>query len=118
MSRALITIAAACMLSAAPTLASATEEGAVAGAVTGAVAGAAVGGPVGALVGAVIGGVAIGAATGPTANATVATEPGQFNSARPLRTVSDPAIIGTVVETRTCIRDAAGVPRCRREVPR
>ena len=113
-----ITIAAACMLSAAPNFASATEGGAAVGAVTGAVAGAAIGGPVGALIGAIVGGVAIGSATGPDANATALNQPGAVSSARPLQTLSDPATTGTVIETRTCIRDAAGRPKCRREVPR
>jgi phage tail tape-measure protein len=118
MSRALFGIVAAGMIMAAPNVASATEEGAVAGAVTGAVAGAAVGGPVGALIGAVVGGVAIGSATEPAANAASPEDPGEPSSARHLQVVPDPQTTGTVVETRTCVRDASGVSRCRREVPR
>jgi hypothetical protein len=121
MSRALIVVAAALMLSAAPTLASANEEGAAAGAVTGAVAGAVVGGPLGAVIGAVVGGVAVGAATGPGSEAITQGQgpaPVQVGQ-RVLGTASpEPDTTGTVVETRTCVRDVQGISRCRRDFAR
>jgi hypothetical protein len=119
MRRPLVVVTTALMLSAAPTVASATEQGAAAGAVTGAVAGAVVGGPIGAVIGAVVGGVTVGAATGPDAVASA-----QVNRPHPVRagqgvmeTVSRPGpeTTGTIIETRTCVRDAQGVSRCRRD---
>jgi phage tail tape-measure protein len=121
MSRALIVITTALMLSAAPTVALANEEAAAAGAVTGAVAGAVVGGPIGAVIGAVVGGVAVGAATDPgsEANAQVQGPPTAPAGQRVLGTAfPEPATTGTVVETRTCVRDAQGVARCRRDPAR
>ena len=122
MSRALLTIAAALMVSAAPPLASANDEETAAGAVTGAVAGAAIGGPIGAVIGAVVGGVPVGAATAPDSDA--AAEPVQaLAGQRSVGGASPPLILepettGTVVETRTCVRDAQGVARCRRDPAR
>jgi phage tail tape-measure protein len=121
MSRVLIVVTATLLLSAAPKFASAAEEGAAAGAVTGAIAGAAVGGPIGAVVGAVVGGVALGAATGPNTESTQAqaplpAQPGPRSLVPASPTVLvDPETTGTVVETRTCVRDAQGISRCRRD---
>jgi hypothetical protein len=116
MSRALIVVTTALMLSTAPTLASANEEAAAAGAVTGAVAGAVVGGPIGAVIGAVLGGVTVGAATGPSAEASAQAQ----GAARQRYSASRAELetTGTVVETRTCVRDEQGIPRCRRDPAR
>src|SRR5215203_2645645 len=128
MFRALIVVTTALLLSAAPTLVSATEEGAAAGAVTGAVAGAVVGGPIGAVIGAVVGGAVVGTATGPStlANAQI-EEPSPLLQQRGMvqrqvrhrggRVVQEPETTGSVVET-TCVRDARGNTRCRREFVR
>jgi hypothetical protein len=112
--------------SAAPGLAD--ERGAAAGAVTGAVAGAVVGGPIGAVIGAVVGGAVVGTATGPStlANAQI-EEPSPLLQRRGMvqrqvrsrggGMVQEPEATGGVVET-TCVRDARGNTRCRREVVR
>src|SRR5688572_25867386 len=117
MSRALFVFTAALMLSAVPTLTSANEQGAAAGAVTGAVAGAVVGGPIGAVIGAVLGGVTVGAATAPSAEASAQAQgPATVGAGRRYRASrAEPETTGTVVETRTCVRDEQGIPRCRRE---
>ena len=121
MSRVLIAAAVAVTLGAAPKLAMASEEGAAAGAVSGAVAGAIIGGPVGAVVGAVVGGVAVGVASGPGNDATVAVAPpgpaGQRSAASRGTPAYEPETTGSVLET-TCVRDARGVARCRRDVVR
>jgi len=121
MSRALIVVTTALLLSAAPTLVSANEEGAAAGAVTGAVAGAVVGGPIGAVIGAVVGGATVGAATGPGAEANAqgqAPAPVPAGQRVLVPASPEPETTGTVVETRTCVRDAQGVARCRRDFAR
>jgi phage tail tape-measure protein len=110
MSRAVIVVATSLMLSGAPNLAFATEEGAAAGAVTGAIAGAVVGGPIGAVVGAVVGGVTVGAATGPSNQ----VQDQDALAEQPKAGASDPETTGTVVMERTCVRDADGTARCRR----
>jgi len=121
MSRVLIAAAIALTLGAAPKLAMASEEGAAAGAVTGAVAGAIIGGPVGAVVGAVVGGVTVGVASGPGNDAAVAEVPpgaaGRRSAAGPGTPAYDPETTGSVLET-TCVRDARGIARCRREIMR
>ena len=117
MSRTIIAVAAALLLSAAPQPALATEQGAAAGAVTGAVAGAIVGGPVGAAIGAVVGGVTIGVASGPSEANAVQPPDAPVEPRSGARAPYDPATTGSVFET-TCIRDARGVARCRREVVR
>ena len=106
----------------------ADERGAAAGVVTGAVAGAVVGGPIGAVIGAVVGGAVVGTATGPStlANAQI-EEPSPLLEQRGMvqrqvrhhggRVVQEPQTTGSVVET-TCVRDARGNTRCRREVVR
>jgi hypothetical protein len=102
--------------SAAPGLAD--ERGAAAGAVTGAVAGAVVGGPIGAVIGAVVGGAVVGTATGPStlANAQI-EEPAPLLEQRGMVQRQVRSATGSVVET-TCVRDARGNTRCRREVVR
>jgi hypothetical protein len=119
MTRALMTITAALMLSAGPNSASASEEGAAAGIVTGAVAGAVVGGPVGAVIGAVVGGVTVGTATGPNAHVPPSDDPPDVSSRGPaVGALAGPETTGTVVETRTCVRDARGIATCRKNVAR
>jgi phage tail tape-measure protein len=120
MSRALIAVAVASWLCAAPTVASANEEGAAAGVITGAVAGAAVGGPIGAAIGAVVGGVTGGAATG--AGVDEPEKVGEIAEPRGIANVkpalaAEPETTGSVVET-TCVRSPQGTPMCRREVVR
>src|SRR5829696_3184878 len=113
MSRALIVVTTALLLSAAPTLVSATEEGAAAGTV--------VGGPIGAVIGAVVGGATVGAATGPGAEANAqgqAPAPVPAGQRVLVPASPEPETTGTVVETRTCVRDAQGVARCRRDFAR
>ena len=112
--------ACALMIGLGPSTAMANEEGAAAGAVTGAVAGAVVGGPIGAVIGAVVGGVAGNAAVGPAdAQAEVAQVPGpgpaQSRVAVPAgpALVQDPETTGTIVEQRTCVREADGKATCR-----
>ena len=113
MSRSLVVVACALMLSAAPTFAFANEQGAAAGAVTGAVAGAVVGGPIGAVVGAVVGGVTVGAATGPS-SLRVRRARGLEPRARYASDAVQRPSAGTVVMERTCSLQADGTPRCRR----
>jgi hypothetical protein len=142
MSRAAIVVTAL-MLSVAPTVTLANEQGAVAGAATGAVAGAIVGGPIGAAIGAVVGGAAGGIASGPNQDAIAVEEPGVVPQRRlapvapagRVMSYEEPAVVperriggpvapralpyepeatGSIIET-TCVRDTRGVARCRRE---
>ena len=121
-SRVLIATAVALMLSTTPKLAVAEPEGAAAGAVTGAVAGAIVGGPVGAAIGAVVGGVtgevASNASSASNEAAVAPVAPAPAGPRGPVRPYTfEPETTGSVLET-TCVRDASGVARCRREVVR
>jgi phage tail tape-measure protein len=113
----------ALMIGLGPSTSMANEQGAAAGAVTGAVAGAVVGGPIGAVIGAVVGGVAGNAAIGPAdAQAEVAQVPG-LGPAQPRVAVpvapsgpvllQEPEATGTIVEQRTCVREADGKATCR-----
>jgi hypothetical protein len=106
------------MLTVAPTLVSANEQagGAVAGAVSGGVAGAIIGGPVGAAIGAVVGGT-VGVAASNPGNDPNVQAPAMVHERRAgaPRPAYEPEATGSVLET-TCVRDARGVPRCRRQV--
>ena len=118
MSRAPVVLTAL-MLTVAPTFALAGEQqagGAAAGAVTGGVAGAIIGGPVGAAIGAIVGGTVGVAATAPGNDPNV-QDPAALNERRAgaPRLPYEPEATGSVLET-TCVRDARGVPRCRRAV--
>ena len=109
----------ALMLTLAPTFALANEQqagGAAAGAVSGGVAGAIIGGPVGAAIGAIVGGT-VGVAASDPGNDPNLQDPAVLNGRRagasPLP--YEPQATGSVLET-TCMRDARGVTRCRRQV--
>jgi phage tail tape-measure protein len=126
MSRRLIAIPFLLGLLAAPTFASANEQGAAAGAVTGAVAGALIGGPVGAVIGAAVGGVVVGTATSPQAHSNVEFTPPPVTQDRVLvqrpasragTVVVDPETTGSVVET-TCVQDRRGNMKCRNQAVR
>jgi len=115
--RAVVMLAFCSMIVLFPARGMANEEGAAAGAVTGAVAGAAVGGPIGAVIGAVVGGAVGNAASDAAATegaAPVPSQSGEPTLGRAERPVAPPAgATGTVVQQRTCVREADGTATCR-----